>query len=447
MDSCIGYSPGIKRRTLLQAFGAAGVAAGLAGCGGSSSKKVTFWLTPNASDQDMAAYVKRMSTGFEKKNKGVTVSSLIIPWENALTKYTAAYSGGAPPDVTYQIIPWMNKWRSTGVLADFHKHLSAADLDPILNGAAKGYIDAAQGPKGELLAVPFTQGYFVLVLNEDIWEKAGKPALPKTYEEMVPFAQALTMDKQGRKLGDSGFDAKNVDHYGMTWPLVPTIQDNYVWQYFWSYGSDYISADHKDIGFDNDAGRAALKAMKAMSDSGAATPPGLYTDTNKWSDTIYAGKAAMQWTDQFTPDQAKQYPKVRFRVLDLPSGPSGRSVVAGCGYWAVSAKSGNIDRAFELAKFLLSPTQADDYIRMILGRPVRTVSGDFYSKPLADPRINMLLNDSTSYGKFARPTLVLPYQPQEYLLGKINDYLSGRQDLDAMIKEASSHIQQMARTS
>ncbi len=449
MDSRIDHPAGMGRRTFLQAVGAAGIGVALAGCGssgGSSSKKVTLWLTPNASDADMAAFTKRMATGFEKSDSGAKVSSLVIPWENALTKYTAAYSGGTPPDVTYQIIPWMNKWRTTGVLADFKKHVSDSDLAPILDGVPKGYLDAARGTKGELLAVPFTQSYFSLVLNEDLWEQAGKPELPTTYENLIDFAKKLTIDKKGRKLGEPGFDGKKVAHYGMSWPLVPTIQDNYVWQYFWSYGSDYVSADHKDVGFNNDEGRAALKAMKAMSDSGAATPPGLYTDTNKWADAACSGAAAMQWTDQLTPAQAKQYPKVRLKVIPLPGGPAGKAVVAGCGYWAVSAKSKNIDKAFEFAKFLLSPTQADDYIRMILGRPTRKVSGDFYSKPLADPRMNQLLNDSNSYSQYARPTLVLPFQPQEYLLGKINDYLSGRQGLDAMIKDASNQIKQMART-
>lgn len=446
-------APTLSRRSLLRAAGAMGVASGtfgLAGCqnpagGGAGSGNVTFWLTPNASDAEMAAYVKRMTTGFEQANSGTKVSSLVIPWENALTKYTAAFSGGTPPDVTYQIIPWMNKWRTTGVLTNLRQHLSDADLAPILEGCPQGYLDAAQGDNGELLAVPFTQGYFSLVLNLDIWEKAGKPPLPRTYDDLVEFAKALTMDKSGRRLGDSGFDSTSIAHYGMNWPLVPAAEDNYVWQYFWAYGSDYISADHQDIGFNNDEGRAALQSLKAMSDSGGATPPGFYTDNSKWGAAVYSGAVAMQWTDQFTPAQAKQFPKARVKVIDLPSGPAGKFVVAGCGYWAVSAKSPNLDKAVALAKFLLSPAQADDYIRMILGRPTRKVQGDYYSEPLADPRINTFLNESSAYGQYARPTLILPYQPQEYLLGKINDYLSGRQELDAMISDASNHVQQMAK--
>jgi multiple sugar transport system substrate-binding protein len=439
----------LGRRGFLQACGALGVGALAAGCGaggaGSSSKELTFWLTPNASDAEMAAYVKRMATGFEKQGGGAKVTDLIVPWENALTKYTAAYTGGNPPDVAYQIIPWMGKWRTSGVLADFKKHLGS-DVNPLTKGVPQGYLDAASGNKGELFGIPFVQAYYVLCINEDIWEKAGKPALPATYDEMIPFAKALTMDTSGRKLGESGFNSSHVAHYGMTWPLVPTVQTNYVWNYLWSYDSDYISADHKDIGFNNDQGRAALQNLKAMSDSGAATPKGFYTDPTQWDNAIFAGKTGMQWVGQFTADRATQYPKARIKVIELPSGPTGiKSMVAGCGYWTVSARSKSLGQAFELARFLLEPNQADDYVHTIVGQPARAVAGKFYSKPLQDPRMNTFLNEATPENKYARPTLVLPYEPEDYLLGKINDYLSGRQSLDQMIKEASNQVKQMAR--
>jgi len=440
---------GMKRRTFLQLSGAAGLAAALAACGSGGSgggDQLKFWLTPNASPEQMKKFTDQMGNGFAKAEKGAKVSSLVIPWENALTKYTAAFSGGNPPDITYQIIPWMNKWRSTGVLADFRKFASDSELAAFTQGQPKSYLEAATGPKGELFAVPFTQGFQPLALNQDVWEKAGQPPLPATLEDMIDFAKALTIDKKGRKLGEPGFDKDNVAHYGMAWPAIPTFEDNWVWQYFWAYGSDYINADHNDIGFDNPEGRAALQVMKGLVSSGGTAPPGLFSDTSRWDNAAISGATAMKWMPPITADQCKQYPKARLKVIPLPSGPAGKAVVAGCGYYAISAKSKHPKTAYQFAKYLLEPTQADTYIRMILGLPTRPVQGEYYDKPLADPRMNQFLNEANSYSKYARATLVLKFQPQEYLLGKINDYLFGRQSLDDMISDASKGIKQMAKS-
>lgn len=444
---------GLPRRGLLQMAGVAGLGSMLAACGlgegnkGSGGKdNLSFWLTPNATPEAMKAYTNQMASGFQKVEKGATVSSLVIPWENALTKYTAGFSGGNPPDVTYQIIPWMNKWRSTGVLADFKQLASAADLAALTQGQPESYLKAATGDKGELFAVPFTHGFQPLALNLAVWEKAGKPTLPTTLEAMIPFAEAMTFDKKGRNLKDPGFDKDNVAHYGMSWPALPTFEDNWVWQYFWAYGSDYINESKDDIGFSNPEGREALQVMKRLVSSGATTPPKLFADTARWDAATVSGRTGMQWMPPISQAMCKQFPQARLKVIDLPSGPAGKAVVAGCGYYAVAAKGKNTDLAYKFAKYLLDPKQADVYIRMILGLPTRPVQGNYYAEPLADPRMNTFLNEAASYTPHVRATLVLPYQPQEFLLGKINDYLFGRQSLDAMISEASKGIQQMAKS-
>ncbi|WP_163507512.1 hypothetical protein [Fodinicola acaciae] len=38
-----------------------------------------------------------------------------------------------------------------------------------------------------------------------------------------------------------------------------------IWNYLWAYRADIVSANRRDIGYDNQAGRAALRHMKAGS--------------------------------------------------------------------------------------------------------------------------------------------------------------------------------------
>lgn len=454
MATHMSHPGALPRRGFLQMAGVAGLGSMLAACGlgegnkssGGKGGNLNFWLTPNASPEAMKNFTDQMASGFGQAQKGATVTSLVIPWEDALTKYTAGFSGGNPPDVTYQIIPWMNKWRSTGVLADFKKFASKEDLAALTGGQPASYLKAATGDKGELFAVPFTQGFQPLVVNLAVWEKAGKPPLPTTLESMTAFAEAMTFDKNGRNAKDPGFDKGNVAQYGMCWPPVTTMEDNWVWQYFWAYGSDYINEARDDIGFNNAEGRAALEVMKQQVSSVSNAPPGLFSDAARWGTATVEGRTGMQWMPPITEAVCKQFPDARLKVIDLPSGPAGKAIVGGCGYYAMAAKSKNPELTYQFAKYLLDPKQADVYIRMILGLPTRPVQGNYYAEPLADPRMNTFLNEATSYASQVRATLILPYQPQEFLLGKINDYLFGKQSLDAMISDASKGIQQMAKS-
>lgn len=451
MDARSGSNQ-LTRRSLLQIGGAMGAAVALASCslgetsGAKGKSQLNFWLTPNASPEAMKSFTDDMAKGLSDLSKGDTsVASLVVPWENALTKYTAAFSGNNPPDVTYQIMPWMNKWRDTGVLADLRKFASKEELASFTEGQPKSYLDAATGPHGELFAVPFTQAFQPLTVNVAVWEKADKPDLPKTLEEMIGFAKAMTLDTKGRSLTDKGFDSKNIEHYGMSWPAVPANQENWMWQYFWDYGADSINEAKDDIGFDNPEGREALAFMKKFVASGAVTPPGLYADAARWDTATISGQTAMQWQTNLTEDMAKQFPDAQLKVVPLPSGPAGQFIVAGCGYWAMSAKSKDPKAAYQFTRFLLEPKQADRYIRTILGQPTRPVEGNYYSEPLPDPRMNTFLNEATGYAAHARANPILPFQPNELILGKINDYLFQGQSLDDMIKEASQGVKQMAK--
>lgn len=435
----------LNRRAFLGAVAAAGI---VASCGSSSSTNqgpatLTFWKPPGEPTVNQEnAFYNSLNAKYKKAHPKVTINHLTVPWADASTKYTAAFSSSSPPDVSYQILPWVNQFGSAGALVPVAANDST--LGSYLKGIPSNVLNSAKDAKGDYYGVPYYTSHFTLAINQDIWKKAGSPKVPTTYAEMAPFAKQLTFDEAGHQLGQPGFDKTRIATYGMAWPGDWTISVNYLYNYFWSYGTDYISKDKKDIGFNNSAGRAALSVMKQMVDSGATTPMNLYTDPNAWGALLPAGKVGMAWTSPISPETMQSYPSAQLQVLNLPAGPAGRYIVGGVGFLCVAKKSKYHTQGFQYIKFLVDDANVKSYLRSTLLFPVKDLGANLYEGAV-DPRLATFLDDAEKQSKNIRLTRVLPYSPDEYLIGEINNYLLGSVSLDSMLQSASSQIQIMAR--
>lgn len=438
--------PHRRRRTVLAITAIAAASALFAGCGaspeGATESEVTYWVVPNTSQERMESFLSETATAFHDANSELTMKGTVIPWEDAATKLTAAFAGGNPPDAAYLVAGWMNTLDRDGLLADLNQ---LDNIDEILEGVPQSYIDAGTNADGELVGAPYLGGLATLTINQDVWERAGKPALPTTWEETIPFAQKLTFDANGNQLGDADFDADNVEVYGMSWPAVFGIQVNYMWNYLKAYGASVLNEDQSDIGFNNAEGRAALTYLKQLVDSGAATPPGLFAEDSQWWGAVKEGSVGMAWSVNLEEAELEKYPDTNIAVIDVPAGPAGQFLMAGIGFISVAKDAKNPEAALKLGGFLASPEQRDIYTRMTLTKPVRPpAEGEKYYTDLPDPRLNDFQNEASAQVKHAWLMPNLKFDPQEYLIGKINDYLLGNQDLDAMLEEASQQVQQLA---
>lgn len=283
----------------------------------------------------------------------------------------------------------------------------------------------------------------MLTVNQANWIRAGKPTFPKTYEQMVTFAQALTFDTNGKHPGQPGFDRIYIASYGYLQASDTPTLINYIWNYFWAYGVDYVSKDGKDIGFDNPQGHAALTVMKAMADSGAATPFNLYPDSQSALDAFLAGKIGMSWFQNFDPTTVQVYKNTHLLVLPVPAGPAGQFLVGGAGYLAISKKSSNPAEDLKFIQFLTQPANVRNYLRATRLSPVKPMGDTLYKGIGPD---ETFMNASVQQGKYVRLTRVgLPYDPQEVIVGEIINYLSGHKSMDTMLKDLHQSVQLMAR--
>ncbi|MGO4681445.1 extracellular solute-binding protein [Microbacterium sp. 2MCAF23] len=399
---------------------------------------MTLWKPPHA-DVDWEKSFFGGLTESAATPLGLKGSALIIPWETAETKYTASFASGATPaDVTYQVVPWLKKYASAGKLADLRE--LAPDLIKSVNEQTPESIqNVAKGPNGEIYGVPAAVSHFMLVLNVDLWKAAGSPALPTTYEEMIPFAQALTVDTKGVHYGQPGFDANNVASYGYAFNTDP----NYFANYLWAYGASELNAAKDDIGYDNPEGRAALTVMKKMLDSGGAVPLGKYTDPAKFAELIPSGLAAFGWIPGVSDETVQRYPNLKLKVMDIPAGPAGQFVVGGAGYWAVSEGSKNKKAAAKLLASLTAPDKAKEFMVKIPAFPANGAA-DGYFDAMKNPVQKETLNAASAQGKYVRLNDSAAFNPTEAIITTTTDYLLGRSTLDEAIASASSQVKTLA---
>lgn len=402
---------------------------------------LAFWKMPGLSPEAETAFYAEVGQRFQAEHPNLTMEHLIIPWDSGLEKYTATFSGNDVPDVSYQIVPWLNSFRGQGALAPLE---DIGDVSDALEGVNESVVNGAVGPDGKHYGIPYSQSMFVLAVNEDVWERAGSPAPPTTYEEMVPFAQQLTFDRNGKRPGEEGFDANSIETYGWSQPGLWTIQTNYIWNYFWSYGAEIVSEDGKDIGFNNEQGRAALEAMKAMAESAAATPINLYPDGSGWAEAFVQGRIGMAWFERLSPDLVEAYPDVRIKVLESPAGPAGKFLVGGVGYLTIPTKSEHKADALELARFLANDENMGSYIRQAQFYPVKPLGENLYAG-IGGPQ-EAFMNQAVSQIAYVRLTPAgLPYNPEEIIVAEINNYLTGQKELDPMLEDLSRQVGIMAR--
>lgn len=444
----------LSRRTLLSglAASAVAVASGCSPVGNTPSGEVTeqehsdpvslsFWKPPGLQPEDENAFYGAQTEAFATAHNKDKIEHLVVPWNDALTKFTAAFGGGTAPDISYLILLWLNQFSSAGALAA----LDSIDPDLDLKGFAKGPLDSAKGADGKLYGLPYYSSRWCLALNEDVWDAAGQPEMPKTYAELSAFAQKLTVDKNGKRPGEGGFDKTKIATYGMTWSGVAEQQINYVWNYFWAYGADYVSEDGKDIGFDNDGGREALKLMRDLQESGGSTPISLYADPDKWGELLLTGKSGMAWTSPPTSASFEQFPKARLKVLDLPSGPAGTFVLGGVGYLAISSKCKYPKTALDFMKQLTTDENVSKYIHETLVFPVRdSITASVYDS-VTSAKAKDFLIAGLPQGQYLRLTRPLPYSAESYLLGEINNYVSGQKPLEDMLADAHKQVETMAK--
>jgi multiple sugar transport system substrate-binding protein len=223
------------------------------------------------------------------------------------------------------------EWYVDGAL-DWYRKGYVQDLRPFITPEIQGYMDDAQWKArtaddgavvitGSVLGAPI----LTLLYNPDYLQAAGiTPATaenPWTWEQLFENAKLLTVDKNGKHLGEDGFDKDNVVHWG----LVERLDNEKVWEYGLTFaqnrmGKAVVRQENGTWGWFLDDAAAADYERFLTPIAAGITPDaaiGLTGDTQE--QMLADGTAAIIMRETFAiPTIHTNYPNAKIDVMPIP---------------------------------------------------------------------------------------------------------------------------------
>lgn len=195
----------------------------LAGCstgevGEAGKTTINYWLWDSAQLPGYTACEK----AFEKENPHIDVRINQYGWDDYWTRITASMVAETAPDVFINHTQQMPKYQQLGQILDISKYAKRDHVD--MSAYQDGLAGLFQGKEGKgLYGLPKDWDTEAMFYNktylkqagytpEDLWKLSWNPKDGGTFEKFIAH---MSIDKNGVRGDEKGFDPKHVEIYGM----------------------------------------------------------------------------------------------------------------------------------------------------------------------------------------------------------------------------------------
>lgn len=358
-------------RMLCAIAGAALLPLAAAACGGGSGSAgdtaaIDYWLW----DSNQQPAYQQCADDFQKANPKITVKITQLGWDDYWSKLTTGFVSGAAPDVFTDHLAKYGEFVNKHVILPIDDYVDKDKVD--LTQYEEGLADLWVGPDGKRYGLPKDWDTVAVFYNKKLADAAGitadqlasmswNPADGGTYQKIIA---RLTVDENGKRGDEAGFDKNHVKTYGL-WMnssgngVGQTEWSQYVVSNGWQFtdknpwGTRYNYGDPKF--------QDTIAWWKSLVDKGYM-PPLKATSAGSQSvspsDMLAAGKAAMETNGSWTIGQTFSAKSATFEpaVAPLPSGPTGKRASMFNGLAdSIYAGTKNKGAAWQWAKYLASP--------------------------------------------------------------------------------------------
>lgn len=363
-------------------FGALVLTAGLAGCGdgddatgGDVTLNYTLWV-----DAQLPAY-QACADAFHAKNPKITVKITQLAWDQYWTNLTTKVVSGEAPDVFTDSVAYYPQYLSNNQIVDIEPFVKRdkVDLGQYSNGLADLWVR-----DGKRYGLPKDWDAVALLYNKDMAAQAGvslndltwNPADGGTFEKLIA---RLTIDQNGKRGDEPGFDKTKVKTYGLVADLAAGSLGQTSWGNFavsngWYYvdknpwGTKFNYADQKftetiawfdslqDKGFSPKFEKQSTVGTDAVLESQKAA----IGITGSWMAGYYLGATVKQ----------------KYAFAPLPTGPAGRKSATNGLSDAIYAGTKHKEEAWQWVKYLASTECQDTVAEKAVVFPAIKTSSD-----------------------------------------------------------------------
>jgi multiple sugar transport system substrate-binding protein len=323
-----------------------------------SSYQVSF-LTTQTNPADVQIY-EDLATAFNGTVPGVTVKITAESGTNIDQKLLTYLTAGTLPDIVQTNDNFAKPYKDNGITRDMIPFANASgfpwqDFDPTFLNL--GIVD------GELHMLP-KQGDIILpYINLRMATDAGvtppvtfDPAMNPngwTWDEFETMYRRLTVDTNGRRGDEAGFDKENVAVYGAAFNVdqwyayVPMVL---------AEGGSFVSDDLTRATINTPAGIAAFRKLTQPMIDGYWAPLTMIQTFNQQAGNIFAaGQAAITchqrlWCPTFRASLLPQGDD--FDVMHFPKGTTRRITGMGTFGFAMTTSSKNPEAAWKFLEFM-----------------------------------------------------------------------------------------------
>ncbi|GAA0375500.1 hypothetical protein GCM10009530_27520 [Microbispora corallina] len=312
-------------------------------------------LIGSSGDAETAA-VKQAADAWAKKS-GSTAT--VTPAQDLAQQLGQAFAGSNPPDVFYVDASRFADYASVGALEPYGDKISnSTDFYESLRTTFTY--------DGKFYCAPKDFSTLALVVNQDLWSKAGlgDGDVPTTWDQLTAVSRKLK--------------AKGVT------PLVFGDTRDRVGAFMVQAGGWITSPDGKTATADSPENLTALQYVQSLlKDKLAQFPKQL--DAGWGGEAFGKGKAAMTIEGNWIKGALKaDFPDVKYSVHELPAGPKGKGTLSFTNCWGISAKSKYKQQAVDFVEAMTTVDQQMAFARAFGVMPSRQSAKDAYTKEFPD---------------------------------------------------------------
>ncbi|MFB9376788.1 extracellular solute-binding protein [Kineococcus gynurae] len=278
------------------------------------------------------AEIDAMTEAVDAWSKDSGTATNLVAASNLDQQLSQGFAAGKPADVFYLSTDSLAGYAENGSLLAYGDQLP--NKDDFYPGLVRSFTY-----DGTFYCAPKDFSTLQLVINTDLWTAAGltDADVPTTWDQLRTVSQRLTTPEHVG-LGVSGEYAR-------------------LGAFMVQAGGNLMNAEGTEATADSPENVEALQYVKTMLEGGEAK---FAKDLGAgWGgEALGKGLAVMTIEGNWiTGALSKDYPDVKYKVVELPAGPAGKGTLQFSNCWGIAADSKNQKAALDLVERLTSADQ------------------------------------------------------------------------------------------